>query len=85
MHSDKNESMDCRVALYRLTADTLSPSQHPIQLNNPEPIQICIAEHQTAGRGRRGRVWVSPLGANIYFSMLWRFDSGLSDWIDAFR
>lgn len=34
---------------------------------------VCLAEQQTAGRGRRGRVWVSPPGANIYCSLLWRF------------
>lgn len=33
----------------------------------------CLAEYQTAGRGRRGRSWVSPFGANIYLSLLWRF------------
>lgn len=37
---------------------------------------VCIAEAQTQGRGRRGRTWVSPFGASIYMSMLWRFDSG---------
>lgn len=36
----------------------------------------CLAEHQTAGRGRRGRTWVSPFGGNIYLSVLWRFNSG---------
>jgi len=36
----------------------------------------CFAESQTAGRGRRGRLWVSPFGANIYFSVLWRFAQG---------
>ncbi len=35
---------------------------------------VCIAEHQSQGRGRRGRSWVSPFGANIYLSVLWRFD-----------
>lgn len=29
---------------------------------------ICLAEHQTAGRGRRGKVWVSPFAKNISFS-----------------
>lgn len=38
-----------------------------------------LAERQTAGRGRRGRVWVSPFGGNIYLSLLWRFQSGPSD------
>jgi len=34
---------------------------------------VCLAEQQTAGRGRRGRRWVSPFGSNIYLSVLWRF------------
>jgi BirA family biotin operon repressor/biotin-[acetyl-CoA-carboxylase] ligase len=33
---------------------------------------ICIASQQTAGRGRRGRVWDSPLAAGIYLSIAWR-------------
>jgi BirA family biotin operon repressor/biotin-[acetyl-CoA-carboxylase] ligase len=33
----------------------------------------CFAEAQSAGRGRRGRQWVSPFAANLYFSLLWRF------------
>lgn len=33
----------------------------------------CLAEYQEAGRGRRGRNWVSPFGANIYLSLLWRY------------
>uniref|UniRef100_UPI0010A060BC bifunctional biotin--[acetyl-CoA-carboxylase] ligase/biotin operon repressor BirA n=1 Tax=Ningiella ruwaisensis TaxID=2364274 RepID=UPI0010A060BC len=37
---------------------------------------VCLAEAQTKGRGRRGRTWVSPFGASIYMSMLWRFESG---------
>ncbi|MDD5580253.1 MAG: bifunctional biotin--[acetyl-CoA-carboxylase] ligase/biotin operon repressor BirA [Methylobacter sp.] len=37
---------------------------------------ICFAEHQTAGKGRRGRYWVSPYGSNIYLSILWRFQQG---------
>lgn len=34
----------------------------------------CLAERQTAGRGRRGRTWISPFGRNIYLSLLWRFN-----------
>ncbi|MBT1451215.1 bifunctional biotin--[acetyl-CoA-carboxylase] ligase/biotin operon repressor BirA [Glaciecola sp. XM2] len=37
---------------------------------------LCLAEAQTSGRGRRGRKWISPFGASIYLTMLWRFDSG---------
>lgn len=32
-----------------------------------------LAEAQTSGRGRLGRRWVSPFGANLYLSFLWRF------------
>lgn len=35
--------------------------------------QALFAEAQTAGRGRRGRVWRSPFGANLYLSLSWRF------------
>jgi len=37
-----------------------------------------FAEAQTAGRGRRGRQWVSPLGSSLYFSTHWRFEQGIS-------
>ena len=37
---------------------------------------VCLAEYQTAGRGRRGRSWVSPFGRNIYLSILWRYQDG---------
>lgn len=46
--------------------------------------QVVLAEMQTAGRGRRGRNWVSPFAQNIYLSLAWHFDdatmnlSGLS-------
>ena len=33
---------------------------------------VGIADAQTAGKGRRGRTWVSPSGENIYFSLLLR-------------
>ncbi|NOT10964.1 MAG: bifunctional biotin--[acetyl-CoA-carboxylase] ligase/biotin operon repressor BirA [Methylococcaceae bacterium] len=41
--------------------------------NNAPSGLICMAEHQIAGKGRRGRHWVSPFGNNIYLSILWRF------------
>lgn len=39
---------------------------------------VYLAEQQTAGRGRRGREWVSPFASNIYMSMVWQFN-GRSD------
>ena len=38
---------------------------------------VIVAEMQQAGRGRRGRVWQSPFGANLYYSYYWRLDDGL--------
>jgi BirA family biotin operon repressor/biotin-[acetyl-CoA-carboxylase] ligase len=36
--------------------------------------ELVIAEAQTAGRGRRGRVWTSPPGRNLAFSVVLRPD-----------
>jgi len=38
---------------------------------------VIVAEMQQAGRGRRGRVWQSPFGSNLYYSYFWRLDDGL--------
>ncbi len=38
---------------------------------------IFLAEQQTAGRGRLGRQWTSPMAANIYLSLRRRFNKGL--------
>ncbi|AFU99037.1 bifunctional biotin--[acetyl-CoA-carboxylase] ligase/biotin operon repressor BirA [Simiduia agarivorans] len=38
--------------------------------------RVWLAEQQTAGRGRRGRAWVSPFAANLYLSMGWHFFGG---------
>lgn len=38
---------------------------------------VVTAESQTAGRGRRGRAWVSPFAQNLYFSLVLRIDGGM--------
>ena len=38
---------------------------------------VFLAERQTAGRGRLGRQWTSPMAANIYLSLRRRFNKGL--------
>lgn len=46
--------------------------------NQNTPGQVCIAEYQSAGRGRRGRQWISPFGSHIYMSMYWSLEQGMS-------
>ena len=58
--------------------ETESTNQYLSQRNTRDAISgaTCLAEWQSAGRGRRGRTWISPLGGNICLSQLWRFTSG---------
>ncbi|MDU6926988.1 bifunctional biotin--[acetyl-CoA-carboxylase] ligase/biotin operon repressor BirA [Franconibacter helveticus 513] len=46
------------------------------RLSSLQSGDACIAEYQQAGRGRRGRKWFSPFGANLYLSMYWRLEEG---------
>ncbi|MCL2920097.1 bifunctional biotin--[acetyl-CoA-carboxylase] ligase/biotin operon repressor BirA [Shewanella litorisediminis] len=57
------------------------PSTNAFMLSHSEELEsgdVCIAEHQSAGRGRRGRRWVSPYGSHLYFSLFWRLTDGMS-------
>ncbi len=50
-------------------------------LRRPMPhtmAEALLAERQTGGRGRRGRVWQSPLAAHLYLSLQRGFDGGLA-------
>jgi BirA family biotin operon repressor/biotin-[acetyl-CoA-carboxylase] ligase len=38
---------------------------------------VAVCERQTAGRGRRGRSWLSAPGDSLTFSLLWRFAAGM--------
>lgn len=38
---------------------------------------VVLAELQTAGRGRRGRIWLAPYGANITLSVVWNLHQSL--------
>ncbi|MBN6152339.1 bifunctional biotin--[acetyl-CoA-carboxylase] ligase/biotin operon repressor BirA [Xanthomonas sp. AmX2] len=55
-------------------------SSNSALLARPVPAQGCavlLAERQTGGRGRRGRVWASPLAAHLYLSVARGFAGGL--------
>jgi BirA family biotin operon repressor/biotin-[acetyl-CoA-carboxylase] ligase len=55
-------------ALRRVQEQTLAPGAGQVY--------ACLSEMQTAGKGRRGRQWVSPFGHNLYLSVLREFSSG---------
>ena len=50
-----------------------STNNYAAELELPQvgKFSVVLAEMQTSGKGRRGRQWVSPYAANIYFSILW--------------
>jgi BirA family biotin operon repressor/biotin-[acetyl-CoA-carboxylase] ligase len=36
--------------------------------------RLCLAELQSAGRGRRGRTWLAPFGSGLCLSLAWLYD-----------
>ena len=55
--------------LSRSCPPSIRPIARPCVGSRVEPRRLVIvAEQQTAGRGRRGRAWVSP-GENLYYSL----------------
>jgi len=49
-----------------------STNRYLFNLPLADKIKICIADEQTAGRGRRGKNWHSPAGCNLYMSFAHR-------------
>ena len=46
------------------------------RIPNLQSGDTCLAEYQSAGRGRRGRQWISPFGCNLYLSTYWKLEQG---------
>lgn len=75
--SEQCDNLLSHVEIHDLIASTnsyLSQRAHETTDNGI----ACFAEFQTAGKGRRGKFWVSPFGSNIYLSILWRYQNGPS-------
>ncbi|MBE2898529.1 biotin--[acetyl-CoA-carboxylase] ligase [Pasteurellaceae bacterium 20609_3] len=56
-----------------VTFDTIDSTNAYLLREHAAHNTLCTAEAQTAGRGRRGRVWHSPYAQNLYFSLRWDF------------
>jgi BirA family transcriptional regulator, biotin operon repressor / biotin---[acetyl-CoA-carboxylase] ligase len=67
---------DVAARIEKLEVFTELDSTNGRLLLTPPPLgklDVCIAEFQTAGRGRRGRRWSAPLGSGICLSVGWQF------------
>jgi BirA family transcriptional regulator, biotin operon repressor / biotin---[acetyl-CoA-carboxylase] ligase len=67
-----------RLGALQVLASVDSTNEHLLRLSRQAPgmvAGVCLAEEQTSGKGRRGRAWCSPPGANLYLSVLWRYDT----------
>jgi BirA family transcriptional regulator, biotin operon repressor / biotin---[acetyl-CoA-carboxylase] ligase len=66
-----------KIIKIEIFAQINSTNTYLMTMNDPR-FHVCFAESQTAGRGRRGRSWVSPFAQNIYFSLAWGFSGGVA-------
>lgn len=66
-------SPDCRSRVELVVLDEVDSTNAEIVRrrggSGAGSIPVCIADCQTAGRGRRGRPWQSPRGQNLYLSL----------------
>ncbi|RYZ81468.1 MAG: biotin--[acetyl-CoA-carboxylase] ligase [Moraxellaceae bacterium] len=72
-----SSSVLAHIALLETLTIIDSTNAYLLRQDMNEKISVCLAECQTAGRGRRGRTWVSPFAKNIYLSLKITVESGL--------
>ena len=66
-----------RVAVYQRTASTQQAARQLARAHGrAADAAVGVAEHQTAGRGRLGRAWVTPAGTAVTFSRVRRLEPG---------
>ncbi|GAA0699392.1 bifunctional biotin--[acetyl-CoA-carboxylase] ligase/biotin operon repressor BirA [Marinobacterium maritimum] len=68
-----------RLAAVEVTIETDSTNAQGLQaLQQGVHSGLFVAEYQHAGRGRRGRQWLSPLASSLCFTLAWRFNTGVA-------
>jgi len=72
------KQLEVEVDLHRIVPSSNDVLKDLIKQQPVENGYTVIAEAQTAGRGRRGKAWISPFGTNIYISMYWRLEQGMA-------
>ena len=67
----QTECIGRHVIYYEETDSTNTRIKHLAE-QGKEHGTLAVADRQNSGKGRRGRAWESPLGENIYMSLLLR-------------
>ena len=69
-----NETVKKRIDQLEIFSEIDSTNRYLMEkaLSGCAGVRVSLAERQTAGKGRRGRRWISPFGKNIYLSILWQ-------------
>ena len=67
----RTKTMGQSIYFYEET-DTTNNRARELALEGAPEGTLVVAEKQTAGRGRRGKVWESPLGTGIWMSLVLR-------------
>lgn len=64
-----------KTIVYEKQVDSTNRLARRLAMDGAAHGTLVIAEEQTAGRGRRGRGWVSPPGESIYMTLILRPDA----------
>ncbi|MBL6734462.1 MAG: biotin--[acetyl-CoA-carboxylase] ligase [Shewanellaceae bacterium] len=71
------QRLPCRIFYFQSVDSTnhfLLKNQSQLQAGD-----LCIAEHQTQGRGRQGKTWIAAYGRSVCFSLIHRLANGFGD------
>lgn len=63
--------------VFQCTSSTNSDASAWLGSSTTDAYCVVLAEQQTAGRGRHGRVWVSPFAQNLYLSLAYELKGGV--------
>ncbi len=73
----QSAGLDERLTVVNVAIETDSTNAQGLEaLQQGVHSGLFVAEYQHAGRGRRGRQWLSPLASSLCFTLAWRFNSG---------
>ncbi|WP_022846972.1 MULTISPECIES: biotin--[acetyl-CoA-carboxylase] ligase [unclassified Desulfurobacterium] len=62
-----------------ISLETIDSTNEYLKRESHKPITVVTANHQTGGKGRRGRKWISPPGKGLYVSFLFEKPKNFSN------